>query len=360
MGRLLHQYPLRTRTAIHRRLEVLLHDPRLRKFRALVAYVRWEGLATLADPLEGFLSRGGKMETIYGVDNGVTTPDALIYSRYLRQLYPGYTFAGVYEWQYVDSIFHPKLFEFHLDNEVVVIVGSANLTGGGFLRNHELCVELRVKTVDELKELSAVWSTYRRKAATITPRLIRRLVESQRLSSERIPAETATSSPNLKTKRLGIRAPASRARPLFKRILRTFAPALLKHKILADAESLTEKPRRLYLQILHETGGGHQVQLPVATLGSFFGVGRGQSKPVSFDFGGELIKVSLTHFGNNTHRVRLRPLQSIARPSVLVFNRLNASRYRCKVVPKGQYKKTLARKCPEQTRVGSRRWGLDG
>ena len=57
----------------------------------------------------------------------------------------------------------------------------------------------------------------------------------------------------------------------------TSLPAGDKHRLLAQSDSLSIRPRRLYLQILQETGGGHQVQLPVATLGSFFGVGKGQS-----------------------------------------------------------------------------------
>ena len=78
----------------------------------------------------------------------------------------------------------------------------------------------------------------------------------------------------------------------------------------------------------YETGGqgdgknrGYQIQLPVATLAAFFGVGQNESKEASFRFATDTVKVHLAHFGNNTHRVRLRPLQNIARPAIVVFER---------------------------------------
>jgi len=359
MTSLVHQDPRRSVTALYRRVRSLLTDPSLKRFRAVVAYVRWEGLAVIADVLEAHLSRGGIVETIYGVDNGVTTPDALLYARYLQERYQSYSFAGAYEWEYSDSIFHPKLFEFNFGGRLVAIIGSANFTGGGLLRNHELGAELEIGRDDPArKSLRQLWTGYRREAKPITSTLIHRLVRNQRLSSERQAVEAVPPSP--KRKRLGIRAPHARAKPLFLHLLKADVPAAVRHEILAEGEALSEKPRRLYLQVLGETGGGHQVQLPVATLGSFFGVGKGQSKPVSFQFDGEEVNVHLTHFGNNTHRVRLRPLQGLPRPAILIFTRMDSNRYRCTIVPPNRYGRTLEAKCPERTRRGSRRWGLEG
>ena len=69
--------------------------------------------------------------------------------------------------------------------------------------------------------------------------------------------------------------------------------------------------------------------------------------------------VHLTHFGNNTHRVRLRPLRDIKRPAIVVFRRSGANRYDCSVVPAKDYAKILAAKCTEQTRKGARLWGME-
>jgi hypothetical protein len=325
----------------------------------MVAYVRWEGLSILADAIESFLANGGRVDTIFGVDNGVTTPDALLYAHYLQRRFTRYRLAGVFEWPYSNSIFHPKLFQFDFRDRCIAIVGSANLTGGGILRNHELCAEFTTQPGQPLgRDLRHLWRVYAKEVAPITPSLIRRLTKNARLSSERIPVEQAERGVT-SWKRLKVRTPPKRKKPLFAKILAT-SDVLTRHEVLAEADSLSEKPRRLYLQILQETGGGHQVQLPVATLGAFFGVGKGQSKPVSFQFGEAVTKVHLTHFGNNTHRVRLRPLQAVPRPAIVVFSRSTADHYRCTAVPRNSYRKVLSAKCREQTRRGSRKWGLEG
>jgi hypothetical protein len=359
MNTLLLQDPTKPRTALYRRVRSLLLNPRLETFRVVVAYARWSGVASVANAMEAFLRRGGCVETIYGVDNGVTTPDALLYSEYLQRSYSNYRFAGVTELRYSDSIFHPKFFEFGLDDHVIALVGSANFTEGGLFRNSELVVELNFSSRDAGRpSLRQLWSGYKRQAHAITPDRIRRLVDSQRLSSEGAPAEGEMGG--VQVKRLGTRIPGRRARPLFLRILKSKVPAVVKHGVLADADGLSDKPQRLYLQILRETGGGHQVQLPVATLGSFFSVGKGQSKKAIFNFDEQSIRVHLTHFENNTHRIRLRPLQQIKRPAILVFTRSNQESYECEIVPSKDYAKTLTAKCVEQTRRGSRRWGLEG
>ena len=354
---LIHQDPRKRTSALYLRMRELLLDAELKRFSALVSYVRWEGLAAVADAFESFLDRGGAVKTIYGVDNGVTTPDALLYAHHLQRGHNHYSFAGVYEWQYSDSIFHPKLLEFGFAGYTIAIIGSANFTGGGLLRNHELGAEVRIDAEDTVNVgLRRLWSRYRREAVPITYGLVRRLVQNDRLSSERTPAETAPPSPT--RMKLGIRIPGVRRKPVFLQVLQAAVPTAAKHEFLAHGETLSEKPRQLYLQILGETGGGHQVQLPVATLGSFFGVGKGQSRQASFQFAGERVTVHLTHFGNNTHRVRLRPLQGVRRPAILIFTRMGADQYRCDIVPSNRYARVLASKCHEQTRSGSRHWGL--
>ena len=79
----------------------------------------------------------------------------------------------------------------------------------------------------------------------------------------------------------------------------------------------------------------------------------------TFRFVDENLSVHLTHFENNTHRVRLRPLRDIQRPAIVVFRRVGTDDYECSIVPGKDYKKVLATKCTEQTRKGARRWGME-
>jgi len=353
-----NQDPREPKTAIHLRLAELLKDPTVKELRILVSYANWYGLSAISAPLEAFLRRGGVVRSLFGIDNGVTTPDALAYAFYLTQEFPdGYRLAAVVPWQYSDSIFHPKFFKFDRTRQSVVLVGSANLTAGGVLRNHEVGVEITTNRGERAEvECRALWRKYAKGSKNITPTLIRRLDRANRLSAERVKAETAA-RPGHPSIGLVLR---SRKRPaLFKHILDSGAGARRRHEALAQSDTLSRRPKRLYLQILRETGGGHQVQLPVATLGAFFGVGTGETKRVTFRFEDEVVDVTLTHFANNTHRVRLRPLQGIRRPAIVVFHRSAtiSDDYRCDIKVGRHYQEQL-RHCKEQTRSGSRKWGL--
>jgi hypothetical protein len=94
------------------RLNQLISMDDLKRLRIAVSYVRWSGLGILALQLESFLERGGELQTIYGIGNGVTTPDSLLCSLYLRKIYSTHTYAGVIYDQYQNATFHPKFFEF--------------------------------------------------------------------------------------------------------------------------------------------------------------------------------------------------------------------------------------------------------
>jgi hypothetical protein len=129
-------------------------------------------------------------------------------------------------------------------------------------------------------------------------------------------------------------------KPLFAKIFDIPQPAK-RSKIFSKMDTLSVRPLRLYLQILSgETGGqvggehpGHQIQLPVATLATFFGVGENESKEATFRFTSDTVTVHLTHFPNHTHRVRLRPLRDIQRPAIVIFQRVGPDEYDCSVVP---------------------------
>jgi HKD family nuclease len=320
-------------------------------------------MGLIAPNIESILEAGAEFQALYGVANGVTTPDCLLYSLYLQKLFSTHTYAGAIEDEYANATFHPKLFEFRFANRIVAFVGSANLTGAGLSRNTEATLEVECKLGSQFeKEIDAAWDVMQAGSKKITLSLIRDLKDSGNLGSEQHDDERRkdkTGKPFLKT---GVTVSP---KPLFAKVLNLAQP-VVKAKILAGLDSLTTRPDFLYLQILAgETGApiggasGYQIQLPVATLATFFGVGPTQQKQTSFWFGKDEYVVHLTHFGNNTHRVRLRPLRDIKRPAIVVFRRRGVNRYDCSVVPTKDYDKILADKCTEQTRQGARRWGME-
>ena len=345
------------------KLRSLLRRRRLQRVRFAVAYANWAGIGLIAPQLEAFLDTGGKLQTIFGAANGVTTPDSLLYNLYLKDLYPGQTYAGAIEDNYSNATFHPKFFEFKLPNQTIAIVGSANLTGAGMSRNTELGLQIDVPHDHPLAtRLDDAWSTMRAAAKPVTPALIRASKRAGKLGDEAHLNETRSNKTNKPLLTSGV---APSPKPLFSKVLDLDTPAK-KARHLAKLDALSQKPRFLYLEVLkYETGAqatgqvGYQVQLPTATLAAFFGVGDEQARPVKLNFPSATIDVRLTHFPNKTHRLRLLPLRNVPRPAIVRFERIGQDEYDCTVLHGSRYTRAIAQKCNQQTRKGARRWGLE-
>ncbi|MBY3529456.1 hypothetical protein HFN72_26370 [Rhizobium laguerreae] len=345
------------------RLNELLEVDGLKEVRFSVAYARWDGIGLIADRLEAFLKAGGRFSSIYGAGNGVTTADALYYGLVLAARFPKRTFAAFVEDKYSNAIYHPKFYQFLYKDKSVVLIGSANLTGGGLARNAELAVELAYNSNSALaKELDGFWSKAQAQAKIVTADEIRRLATSAGAGLEKRDeaggAKAAKPAARVKAK--------SAPKPLFEKILNLpLAQKAKKVRLLETMDALTEPPRHLYLQIFkRETGGqkgkpGSAVQLPSATLAAYFGLGKGETRTVTFQFKDEEVKTRVIHNTNHTHQVRLNPIFSVERPAILHFERLGTDIYSAIFVPKKKYASILESKCTEQRSVRARRWGME-
>jgi HKD family nuclease len=348
---------------LYERIRVLLQTPNLKRFRAAVAYARWDGIGLVSNEIETLLKAGGEYQSIYGVGNGITTPDALFYGLVLQKLYTKHTYAGAVEDKFANATFHPKFFEFKYADRIVAIIGSANFTGGGLVKNTELGAEIEVPLGDGVEaELVSAWNALKAESTPVTLAKIRALKKELDLGSE---GDQTSESDKKKSGKPFLNPTAkTNTKPLFAKVLGLDAPKK-KLELLSILDPVSEKPARLYLQVLkNETGGsgghaGYQIQLPTATLAAYFGVGPTEEPDATFKFGAETIHTHFTHFSNNTHRLRLKPLQGIVRPAVVVFDRVSASEYKCTIVPATDYAGVLAAKCKEQTRPGVRKWGLE-
>src|ERR1700685_1567890 len=85
---LLWQDPEESPTHLYRLLEGHLGSPDNVQCRVAAAYASWGGLSLVSHALEDFLKRGKKLQTIFGIGNTITTPDALLYALYLKTRYP--------------------------------------------------------------------------------------------------------------------------------------------------------------------------------------------------------------------------------------------------------------------------------
>ena len=235
------------------RMNALLDKEGLERFRAAVAYARWDGIGLIAPHIETFLKRGGEFQTIYGVANGVTTPDSLLYNLYLQEIFTSHTYAGAIEDQYVNATFHTKFFEFKFADKIIFIVGSANLTGAGMSRNTEMGAEVKIRVGSPLsKQTDDVWKSLRAASQKVTLALIRSSKDDGELGSEHQKNETHSNKGDKPRLRTGVKASP---KPLFSKVLDLRQPTK-KSKILAKLDTLTVQPQILHLQILtYETGG---------------------------------------------------------------------------------------------------------
>ena len=104
--------------------------PRFEIFRACVAFAKASGVLRLAPALQRFMDRGGQVEIVVGIDEDITTRQAL-------ELAVRFSTAA-YVFNNPAATFHPKVYLFEIpDRQAVAFVGSSNLTVGGLYTNYE-------------------------------------------------------------------------------------------------------------------------------------------------------------------------------------------------------------------------------
>ena len=108
-----------------------LAGPRHDTFKFAVAYMRLSGLNRLADAIQALLGRGGRVAGAVGLDDGVTTIEAL------AALAAVSTSSSVFH-TVSGFIYHPQLYLLRGPTHALVVVGSSNLTRDGLYRNIEV------------------------------------------------------------------------------------------------------------------------------------------------------------------------------------------------------------------------------
>lgn len=120
-------------------ISALLQSGDYRNFRAAVAYMRNSGLGTIYEDLQAFRVKGGEISVIAGIDQKNTSWQALSNLLPITEasLYVHHV-TGLYE------TFHPKVYIFGRERGGIekIIVGSSNLTAGGFYKNVEANIEI--------------------------------------------------------------------------------------------------------------------------------------------------------------------------------------------------------------------------
>lgn len=99
-----------------------------------VAYLGRSGMDEVDQALKAACARKLDLELYCGLSQCVTNPDAL---RRVFTMFRKTKAAKLYLWDQQQT-FHPKVYCFFSDSDLTLVIGSANLTSGGMMKNVEL------------------------------------------------------------------------------------------------------------------------------------------------------------------------------------------------------------------------------
>lgn len=242
-----------------------------------VAWVRASGIQHLKSALEGFLSKGGKLRLVAGVDFDNTTKEGL---EALLALMPLGAVEIFIHHNEASTVFHPKLYLFTSETDGKLIVGSNNLTEAGLFLNTEAGIELDVLRSDAavqsaLDAMDAWCDTSSGLALPLSATLIQELVDNNYIMSEtevRALQSTRKSKNQSRKKKLFKSLPVTPPTPAAK-------PKVAANSITKTAKSLPHKAATPIGQVLlmrirkaSEKDRPTQTQIPkVVAESTFFG-----------------------------------------------------------------------------------------
>lgn len=118
-----------------------------------IAYVRESGVELIESTIAPFKR---KIQFFIGIRNGVTSAQAL------KRLIKNRIKPTLVDTASTSTIFHPKIFMTYSDRLAKIIIGSANLTAGGLLRNIEAStlIDLDLALPDDKKYLHSIIDTF--------------------------------------------------------------------------------------------------------------------------------------------------------------------------------------------------------
>ena len=123
-------------------------------FKFAVAYAKNSGIGRLNNDLVNFSDSGGQTEAIVGIDQRITSYQALVN---LSSITKGNLLIHHDKGMIT---FHPKLYLFGNDNIEKIIIGSSNLTAGGLYTNFEANVDITLNESDTSNKFKTEVSDY--------------------------------------------------------------------------------------------------------------------------------------------------------------------------------------------------------
>jgi len=131
-------YNLTSPTSVGENLLSALADASFHTFKCMVAFASPGGVSGLAPHIKGAKAHLRDIRVIVGIDQSATSKEAL--ECLLEWEVSVFVFYSLQP-----NIFHPKIYLFEGDEEVLVIVGSNNMTQMGLARNIEGAISVRFR-----------------------------------------------------------------------------------------------------------------------------------------------------------------------------------------------------------------------
>lgn len=230
------------------------------------------------------------------------------------------------------GVYHPKVAWLATSTEHIVWAGSNNLTRDGLSNNIEFALMIKSHTAPT--HLGQWHSVVASSSAKLSEDLLSSYSsEREKFRTSRGRAKTETF---VWTKRLSTSMPA----------------AFPKGNLVVEVMPL-------------ETGtDGTQIQIPKGSSTQYFGLGKtiGASKTIVLKSKrtGETKHLSMTMYSNQTTRLSISELDYRDRPCLVIFTKKN-KHYEYDIISKSTAPSlymALLKQCLNQTRSGSRRWGI--
>lgn len=272
-------------------------------------------------------SRDRRVILVVGTDHAITEPAAV---EWIQK--EGVEVRLMLKYQ---GVFHPKVLWLQSVRVHNIWVGSNNLTRDGILNNIEFAI--LIKSSNLPADFRNWTGSVEGGSVPLTPELLDSYDRERKEFESRRVAASAT----------------------------TFVWSR-KGEPKRQAQRRRTSSGYLIVQIMpRETGSeGKQLQLPVAAASAFFGIrGVGASKSIRLKAkGGSLSRaLTMTVFGNNTVRLSISDLEVRDRPCLIMFRKRRGISVEYEIVSQNIFPSRYAELlnlCVNQTRSGSRRWGI--
>jgi HKD family nuclease len=315
------------------------------EFKILMSYLNWGGLELIHENLEKFYDNGGKINFIVGLGNNADEIDVL---KYLKERMPKGSYK-VFNTSNSNFIFHPKLYYFKGKQKSSFILGSNNFTLGGLNSNSELSLKFDGEsTMPEFKNILDVWLFYSNPKPPFSKK---NLIEITKIQIDKL-----TKLKKSKDQNLNVDEYLSQIKDYFGEVKITQPEKRKKVKKQQPNNLVNEGLKDLFLQVLEETGGGQQVQIPSIVANTYFSKKSIFPLTIQIKFKSNGYRpVVIQKFNNHTIRFNIHEISDLSRPLLLHFEKQDTNKFIMKALSEGEYKSVI-KKCTNQTRYGSKKW----